>query len=716
MKKHFSLSLFLYGWLALISIFLSNCSSNEVYTKASVETSEVSNITEATANCGGIITSNGGAAIIARGVCWSKFLNPTLNDSFTKDSVGSGTFRSKLDGLEAGTTYYVCSYASNKAGTSYGRQISFTTRSFSINTTTPFFVMATSAISGGTVVADGDSSNYTIKACGVCWNTFQNPTINNDTTLTSNKPGSFTSTITGLLPLTRYYVRSYVTNSLGTTYGNEESFLTQNGIISLVTGNPLNIKATSATFSGVFSGDGGSEVMELGFCWSSLINPTLVDPHVAYNEIASSINCNILGLMPNTTYHARAYGINDIGTSYGNDIFFTTLNGIISISTTVNTINATSAKILGNITNDGGSDVISKGFCWSKFSNPTITDTKIEYGGSVGAFSSTINNLELNKTYYVRSFAKNEVGTYYGNEATFTSKNGIIDISNNSISAITTTSAQISCKLNDDGGTSVLNRGICWSLNIKPTTDDEVIIDGSLSVNLWNQRINTLSPGTKYFLRAFATNIYGTYYGPEMSLSTVQNSTSDIDGNIYKVISIGDQVWMAEDLKTTRFRNGDIIPRKTRSDDWVNLVSGASGIGNSGAIHYNWYSINDSRGLAPTGWHVASASEWAKLANVSGGNLKESGDSNWKELTVGSGVNTSTNVFGFTALPNCIYCFFNPESIEVEPTTMGVWWSSSESIATKAYYLKMYTNENGVSTLSAGKYSMFPVRCVKDIN
>jgi hypothetical protein len=196
-----------------------------------VSTAPPSGITMTTTVSGGDVTNDGGATVTARGVCWSTTANPTIALSTkTTDGTGTGIFTSAITGLTAATTYHVRAYATNSVGTSYGGDSVFTTAATptipAIVTTAISSITNTTASSGGIISSDGGAA---VTARGVCWSTTVNPTTALSTkTSDGTGTGTFTSAITGLTANTTYHVRAYATNSIGTAYGNDVTFITNN--------------------------------------------------------------------------------------------------------------------------------------------------------------------------------------------------------------------------------------------------------------------------------------------------------------------------------------------------------------------------------------------------------------------------------------------------------------------------------------------------------
>lgn len=209
-------------------------------------------------------------------------------------------------------------------------------------------------------------------------------------------------------------------------------------------------------------------------------------------------------------------------------------------------------------------------------------------------------------------------------------------------------------------------------------------------------------------------------------------SMRDIDGNTYRTIKIGDQWWMAENLKVTHYRNGDNIPNIRDDFEWIGLTTGAlcSNANRDGnaiiyGYLYNWYAIIDNRSLAPEGWHIPTDEEWKELeinlgmsrANADGtdwrgdkegGMLKETGTVHWSSPNTGA-----TNQFGFTALPGGLRHEIDMDTFFSVGFT-AFFWTSSESGATNAWYRHLHCSESQIFRKDFFKYYGCSIRCVKD--
>jgi uncharacterized protein (TIGR02145 family) len=288
----------------------------------------------------------------------------------------------------------------------------------------------------------------------------------------------------------------------------------------------------------------------------------------------------------------------------------------------------------------------------------------------------------------------------------------------NDISELSATSVVCGGNITSDEGARIKSRGVCWSTEKLPTLENNITIDGK-GTGSFNSSITGLTPNTKYYLRAYATNRKGTSYGNQIEFATYDGSMSDQDNNVYPYVKIGTQVWLATNLKVTHFNNGDPIPLCTGDDiEWQNLTTAAYCgpiIATYGAL-YNWYAVNDSRGIAPAGWHVASDNEWMTLINYCGGQtiaalkLKEAGVAHWGLETNGQ-YDPRENETRFTALPGG-YRFNIGGSYMI--SEVGYWWTSSEYDQSHAHYYLMYNASSFVDRDYTCKFAGMSVRCVKD--
>jgi hypothetical protein len=515
--------------------FIITMSNQIVITYPTVTTAVVTNIAQTTVTTGGNVTADGGATVSIKGVCWSTNVNPTIANSLTNDGTGTGVFTSSLIGLSANTLYHVRAYATNSAGTAYGNDLTFTTLAVvavlpTVTTTVITNIAQTTATGGGNVTSDGGAP---VTAYGVCWDMSGSPALDNVHTTDGTGTGVFTSNITGLNSNTIYYVKAYATNSVGTAYGARVQFTTLIiPVLPTVTTTVItNIAQTTATGGGNVTSDGGATVTLKGVCWSTAINPTTVDSHSTDGTGTGTYTSSIYSLIANTTYHARAYATNSVGTVYGNDISFTTLP-IPAVLPTVTTaiitgIGTTTATGGGNVTADGGANVTAKGICYNLTSYPSLISPHTNDGTGTGSFVSSMTGLLANTIYHARAYAINSVGTAYGADVQFTTLSIPVvvlpTVTTTILTAITQTTAISGGNVTADGGGTVTFKGVCWSTTVNPTTANSLTNDGT-GTGIYVSSITGLTPSTLYHVRAYATNSVGTAYGNDISFTTLNNS------------------------------------------------------------------------------------------------------------------------------------------------------------------------------------------------
>lgn len=195
---------------------------------------------------------------------------------------------------------------------------------------------------------------------------------------------------------------------------------------------------------------------------------------------------------------------------------------------------------------------------------------------------------------------------------------------------------------------------------------------------------------------------------------------TDIDGNVYHTVAIGNQIWMVENLKVAKYRNGDPIPNVPNGEKWGGLTSGAYCDYENDSVNvstygrlYNWHSVKDSRNLCPSGWHVPTDTDWGALETYMGGNkvagskLKEAGAEHWENPNKGA-----VNSNGFAALPGGSR--YSTQGTFGGKTAWGYWWTATQDDATYAWCRSMYATGTNVHRGRTNKIHGNSVRCVKD--
>lgn len=637
-----------------------------------------------------------------------------------------------------------------------------------------------------------------------------------------------------------YYYRIYAYAGECNSEKNEFSYFPKPSIPDVQIFEIKDIETSTAKSICKVIDNGGMEIIERGLCLSLTPNPNLLNRKFPANEGPGTgwYSCLMHGLIPGTLYHVKAYAINSLGEGFSDeDITFTTEKLRIPQVRITKISNETtkSAEATGKVDHDGGAEIIARGFCWSTDPNPTKNDfsVSVNVGQGMGWYNGKLSKLQHGTLYYVKAYATNSQGdAYSNNEISFTTIEIIEPVLlTSSISETTHTSAKVSGKVEDNGGSDITSRGFCWSTDPEPDLDDESVpaIEGP-GLGWFNGSLTGLKRGTKYFVRAYASNSVKTGYGNQIDFYTLgnrapnkpevifpQNNTTnhpleiklewecvdfeedplkydvwygedpdnltktgnqitennctlrnlrtntkyywkidafdynhnqstegdiwcfwtteenekgtliDIrDGKVYSTIKIGNQWWMAENLNYETNNSFCYNNRTTYCITYGRLYNWAEAMKIDQRFNDEKWDGSDIKhqGICPDGWHIPSDDEWKIMemylgmnqgtvnaenwrGTYEGGSLKETGYKHWNYPNTGA-----TNGSGFSALPGGD-CWPN-----MEFHRMGFdayFWTSSEYNNLFSWYRRLNNNYSSIYRYYgfSKKYGR-SIRCVKD--
>jgi uncharacterized protein (TIGR02145 family) len=509
-----------------------------------------------------------------------------------------------------------------------------------------------------------------------------------------------------------------------------------------------NIAATSATSGGEILSNGGAPIIAKGVCWSTSPNANArnANQRTSSGTGTATFTSNLAGLQSNTRYYYRAYAVNNVDTAYGNELNFTTS------AASITTLNCAGAVNTGTLTRGVAASGVSSsvpytggnGGTYAAFTVQSTGVTGLTASTAAGSFVSANGNLTVTITGTpanggTASFALNiggrtctltrtvslPPGTITGLNCAGAVNSGSLNIGNvasgvsSSVPYTGGNGGTYAAFTVQSTGVAGLTASIAAGTFVSGNGNLVVVITGtpttsgtaSFSINIGGKScILTRIIGTTQHTCG-AINVHN----PSLTYGTM----TDQEGNTYKTIQIGTQVWMAENLKTTKYRNGTPISIITDNTQWANNTTGAFCSYNNSTINdcpygklYNWYAVNNTNQLCPTGWHVPTDAEWTTLTDFLGGSLrggkmKSTGTQYWSSPNDGA-----TNSSGWSGLPGGGRNSGAFSSIG----TNGGWWSSTEvSTSTVDVWMRglSYSYEELDRGIS-GKWVGGSVRCLRD--
>jgi uncharacterized protein (TIGR02145 family) len=394
-------------------------------------------------------------------------------------------------------------------------------------------------------------------------------------------------------------------------------------------------------------------------------------------------------------------------------------------NTLISYISPTEAVVRSQIMWDGGAKIIECGFCWNTSGGPKKADSYIVADEISEKFSGKLKDLSPGTKYFVRSYAINKAGMYYGEEKIFTTEvNKLPSVNPPYITLVTHNKVYCSGGGIEDNTYNILAKGICWSTSRNPTTDDQKV-DLENDFGSYFCSIEDLDPGTVYYIRAYATNIMGTSYGINRVIRTYDGYTTDYEGHVYSTVRLGNQEWMNRNLETRYFSNGDKInttdPPTLNIEPDDNPVYQWAYAYSEETLHliesygraYTWYTANDSRKLCPVGWHLPSLNEWNELLTHMGGDELTYRDfRSFSNYQWDSWLNTGASEGSFQAQ---MAGFRDINGQYMNGNYGTFWWCATEATSANGNAVYCGTADNGIvkPTEKNKKYG-YSVRCVKD--
>jgi hypothetical protein len=486
---------------------------------------------------------------------------------------------------------------------------------------------------------------------------------------------NFELSIEDLSPETKYYYCAWLfLNNMQYEFGEIKEFETEALVVNLptiTTTLPTDVSFTSAIVGGKVTDDGGTTIIERGVVYSTSPRPTTSDLKVKNGSGIGSYVCSLSNLQNHKHYYVRAYATNKKGTAYGEQFSFWTKAYNLPTVTTLPATNilSTSATVGGEVTDDGGTTVTVCGVVYSISPSPTIYNS-IEIGGSgLGSYVCSLSNLQAGRYYYVRAFAKNEVGVVYGEEISFTTNSAVTpSVSTLSATNITSTSATVEGEVTNDGGAVITERGVVYSTSPNPTILDSKVTSGDGSFNpgsnddsppggtdedvevpstphiplggntgdsgmgSFSCSLKNLKAGTTYYVRAYAINEKGTAYGDQISFTTIIANAFSVSGSKQVTFSKGNLQYHPANNKW-RFAESqlDYIGYDNENisssyNGWLDLFgwsTSATNYGVSTSISSSDYSgsfvdwgANKIGNDAPNTWRTLTWYEWYYLLEI----------------------------------------------------------------------------------------------------
>jgi uncharacterized protein (TIGR02145 family) len=619
----------------------------------------------------------------------------------------------------------------------------------------------------GTAVVRFTTAGSGVFERGIVWSSSPNPTIFSSKSVAGFGGFGFTHSFSSIDPNNIQYARAYARTSAGVYYSNERSFTPIPGLRCPGTPSVTDIDGNLYHTVQIGNQCWTQSNMKVSKYRNGDSIPTGLSNSDWQNTLSGAfglinndpVNDSLFGKLYNHFSVVDNRGICPTGwhvpsdREWNNMIFFLDLNTDTTIigwqmSSAVNYLKNSSIQPALNgwsstisASNSSGFSALPGGYI---FWNGTNTGT----GGEGVWWTSTATSLSQ---AWARGLASDRMSiNRVENDGILTRntgfsvrclKNNIPQVNTSSVTGVTHFSALVTGEVISEGDQNT-TRGFCYSTTTNPTVSNDTTMNGT-GTGIYEGILYNLNPSITYYARAYAMNSVGTAYGSVVSFTTDSlpgvrcagtPTVTDIDGNIYNTVQIGNQCWTQSNLKVSKYSNGDTIPTGLSNSAWQNTTTGAYAIYNNDPVNdglygklYNHFAVTDSRGLCPTGWHVPSDAEWNILvkyldpnadtvcvncsqSGIAGGALKSTATQptpgGWASPNVGA-----TNSSGFTALPGSLRGDYGQF---VYLTAYGGWWSSSVSSGSFAWDRNLDDQYSFIGRSGYNRTFGFSVRCLKN--
>lgn len=660
-----------------------------------VSTTAATNIEATSATAGGTVAGGNTMLVLERGVCWSKTLD-SLSVVFSHQAAataGEGAFSVDFNGLVSNTTYYLCAYATNIAGTIYGDTLTFSTTTPPILTTNAATnVTHAQATVGGKITSDGGAP---VMAYGICWSTNANPTTaDNNVEVGLDMPeNDYSYTITsGLEPGVTYHVRAWAANSIGTGYGEDKSFTTKD-TATVTTATVTGIYANKAIAGGNVTDDGDTTVTARGVKWGTAAN-NLDHTVAAAQGGTGAYTVNITGLTGGSTYYVSAYATNSVGTAYGDTLSFTTSDTIPVVTTLAPTsLVDTGATLKGNVVSECGSAITARGFRWGRLDEAQAHDTVAATAGT-GEFNVVLTQLTEQTDYFVIAYATNGTGTAWGDTVKFTTPAAGPDYS---------------CFVTNVGNNEIVDQETGRIIKVKDHQNNEykIVQIGSQCWLAWNMRCTT-SPSTTHSIVVSGSTSTKDFSSFTSKVAKDRFPGCDSCGLLYN--------WNAA-MDVYKSGSAEVLSQGAGSQDATTSFQATIG--------------TNHRGICPAGWHVPTPAEWNELESYVGQNYAcgnnpayvakalawnegWSSANLWQTCEPGRDQETTNNATGFSARPQGQFA-----SNYQYQSTYAYFWTTEQRYVSNQWSRAVtrsifYSNPDLGKGTNTFKYNGNSVRCVRN--